>query len=122
MKVRVKSSPGKGKGVFAEKIIRRGEVIEECEILLLPKKQEKALKQTLLIDYYFMWPDGRPAISLGLGSLYNHSYKPNAMYLMDTITKRISFEALRRISPGEEITVNYNGEPDSTTEIWFKVK
>jgi len=36
---------------------------------------------------------------------------------------RMVYRALRPIKKGEEITVNYNGEPDDKTPIdWFEVK
>jgi SET domain-containing protein len=35
----------------------------------------------------------------------------------------MEYRALRAIRKGEEVTVNYNGEPDDQTEIdWFVVR
>lgn len=48
-----------------------------------------------------------------IGSLINHSCDPNAQYVSEGILKdkkpRIAIRALRKISIGEEITVNYVG-------------
>ena len=60
-----------------------------------------------------------PALALGYGSLYNHSYRPNARY-EDVGPRTKSFLAIRDIG-GEEITVNYNGKPRSRTAVWFDV-
>ena len=58
--------------------------------------------------------------SLGYGSLYNHSYRPNARY-DDEEGRIMVFTALRDIGRGEEITVNYNGEPGDETPVGFEV-
>ncbi len=34
----------------------------------------------VLAKYFYMWNKKEMAISLGFGSLYNHSYTPNADY------------------------------------------
>ena len=60
--------------------------------------------------YVFEWGEGKVALALGFGSLYNHSYRPNARY-NDVGPQAKAFQALRDIAVGEEITVNYNGEP-----------
>ena len=60
------------------------------------------------------------ALALGYGSLYNHSYRPNARY--DDVGQRTKlFTALRAIEPGEEITINYNGDPEDGSPVGFEV-
>ena len=60
------------------------------------------------------------ALALGFGSLYNHSYRPNARY--DDVGRQAkAFTALRDIAAGEEVTVNYNGEPGLRRRVWFEV-
>jgi hypothetical protein len=75
-----------------------------------------------LSDYYFLWRKDPPelAIALGNGSLFNHSFAPNAHFERDLPRTRILFRALRDIAKGEEITVNYNGEPDDPEPVWFE--
>ena len=63
-------------------------------------------------------PGRTNCLALGFGSLYNHSYRPNARY-DDVGPQAKSFTALRDIAPGEEITVNYNGEPGRRKKVWF---
>ena len=103
--------------------IKRGEVIETCPIIVLPEEQVSDLAKTKLFDYYFAWGKDFKvaAVCLGFGSLYNHSYKPNAKYIKDFEDSLIRFEAIKDIERDEEILVNYNGRPDDQTKIWFEV-
>lgn len=84
LSISVKDSPGKGRGVFAQRNFKKGEVIETCPVIVLPAKEIDSLELTQLYNYYFAWgPDSKDgAIALGYGSLYNHSYNP-----MQGITK-----------------------------------
>lgn len=111
-----------GKGVFAARDISEGEIIEICPVLLFPKAQLAAIRTTVLDDYYFDWGDDGAwyALCLGYGSLYNHSYEPNAEYGMDFDAKTIDFYCLRDIPAGAEILVNYNGDADNQTRVWFE--
>ena len=38
------------------------------------------VRRSKLAEYVFKWGDGVVAIALGYGSLYNHSYDPNAAF------------------------------------------
>lgn len=58
---------------------------------------------------------------MGHGSLYNHSYRPNAKYVRKVSEGVIDFVAVRDIEVGEEITVNYNGYPGDNEPVWFDV-
>jgi SET domain-containing protein len=119
--VEVKRIKGKGRGVFARRAIARGEVIERLPVLVMTADEyAKGLSITPLKDYCFAWGVDQVALALGYGSLYNHSYKPNARYAdIQPATK--AFVALRAIAPGEEITVNYNGKPGSRAKVWFEL-
>src|SRR4051812_46324731 len=116
--IEVKRIKGKGRGVFARRLIRRGESIERVPMLVLPAGQSKG--GSVVSDYCFAWGRGTVALALGYGSLYNHSYRPNARY-DDVGPQTKEFTALRDIQPGEEITINYNGKPKSRTAVWFDV-
>src|SRR5690606_559653 len=101
--------------------IAEGEEIERVPVLVLPEEEvcggDDASK---LGDYCFYWSPGKVALALGYGSLYNHSYTPNATYL-DLPNQTKLFRALRDIPPGEEVTINYNGSPDDRTDVGFTV-
>ena len=117
----VRESPGRGRGVFAVRAFRAGELIEECPVLVIPDRDIPLIDQTALWHYYFGWsgPEGTGAIGLGLASLYNHSDQPNAECRKDIDARVIRFVALRDIGEGEEIVFRYDtGSPG--TPLWFE--
>lgn len=122
MKVVVKRSKLHGKGVFAAKNISTKETIEFCETILISKDEIKYLNKTNLGNYLFSWKGGNFVIALGNGSLYNHSYNPNARYIKKYREGKLKFVTIKKIMKGEEITVNYNGSPESKEKVWFEVK
>ena len=114
-----------GLGVFASEEIQEGEVIEQCPIILISENQVPDLRKTELHNYYFMWGNDeknhKAAICLGFGSLYNHSYSPNATYRKLIEQGLIEFVAIKDIKKDEEITTNYNhGNPEDKTKLWIK--
>lgn len=122
-KLQVKTIRKNHRGVFATAPFKKGEVVEICPVVIVPKKQERLIDKTHLINYYFIWgKQNQPAIALGYGSLYNHSYNPNIEYEENVKKKVIVFTALRNIKKGEELVSNYNGDHDSKEKVWFKVK
>lgn len=111
-----------GKGVFAGRDIEEGEVIEVCPIILFPKEELPDVRKTFLDDYYFDWGDKGEwfALCLGYGSLYNHSYTPNAEYGMDFEAQTIDFYCIKPIPAGAEILINYNGDANNHEKVWFE--
>jgi hypothetical protein len=111
-----------GLGVFAGRDIEEGEVIEICPIILFPKSELADVRKTFLDNYYFDWgeTDEWYALALGYGSLYNHSYEPNAEYGMDFEAKTIDFYCIKNIAAGDEILINYNGDVDNKSKVWFE--
>jgi SET domain-containing protein len=117
--IEVRRVRGKGRGVFARRPIGAGAVIETCPVLVLPAGSVEDASAGLG-SYLFEWGRGELALALGYGSLYNHSYRPNARYL-DLAGRTKVFTAIRDIAAGEEITVNYNGKPGDETPVGFDV-
>ena len=117
----IRDVAGKGRGVFAQKRFAPGELIEQAPVIVLPSAQAGFLDQTLLKNYYYHWDNASVALALGFGSLYNHAYAPNAHYVKSVKEALIKFVALRTIEVGEEITVNYNGDPTDQAALWFAV-
>jgi hypothetical protein len=105
------------RGVFAKKKILKGSVIEVCPIILFPNKDLEHIEQTVLNFYEYVWDANWDCVVLGYGSLYNHSYKPNAMFKRDVKNTTMYYVALRTIAKDEEITVNYNEDPTDLTEL-----
>lgn len=117
--VYVAASPVHGRGVFAGRRFEEGEEIEAAPVLAVPADVKDHLDWTPLWGYYFEWRDDAAGVALGFGSLYNHSWTPNARYDQDFDAEVVRFTALRTIEPGEEITINYTGSPDGRGELWF---
>ncbi len=112
------TSPTLGiRGLMAARDIRQGEVIERCPVVLIPVEQEDALEATVFSTYYFLWTDTHYALALGYGSLFNHSYQANVSFDHDFEGQQVIFTAAQDVKQGEELTINYNGEPDDDTPI-----
>lgn len=119
----VKRINNKGRGVFALKDFKKGEVVENCPVINITPKERKKCENTILAYYIYPWRSTRSgSLVLGFGSIYNHSYTPNADWKQNFKSETMVYRALKPIIKGEEITVNYNGEPDDNTLIdWFEV-
>lgn len=119
--IRVGPSKGRGRGVFARRHFAAGELIEQVPVLVIPAEQWRHVAQTVLLNYCFSWgaDSQHAALALGFGSLYNHSYHPNATYVKRLAEALIDFVALRAIDSGQEITINYNGSPTGQEPMWF---
>lgn len=114
-------SEGKGRGVFTSQDIEKGAVIEVCPVIFIPKAELPIIHKTVLHDYYFLWGHDQEdcAIALGFGSIYNHELMPNANFILDIEQQTIDIEAIKDITAGDEITLNYHGEPGNAEKLWF---
>ena len=111
----------RGRGVFANCRIRKGEIIEVAPVIVISRKEETLIKNSSLYNHCYEWGarGDQTALVLGHGCLYNHSFTPNAMYDPQLKRKTIVFRALRNIAKGEEVTHNYNGSPNDQSPIRF---
>lgn len=109
---------GKGRGVVAARAFAAGDVIEVAPVVEVAAAD--AVDGTALEHYVYDWFGG-VAVALGCGSLYNHSYAPNAHYKKCRESRVIEYRALVAIAAGTEILVNYNGDPNDLTPLWFHV-
>ena len=114
--VEVRRIKGKGRGVFARADIAAETVIERVPMLIF----SATVLEAELADYAFEWSPGKVGLAMGYGSIYNHSFNPNAYYADDGPQIK-SYIALRDIAAGEEITINYNADPDDKTPVDFEV-
>ncbi len=119
--IRIGEAPGKGRGVFAVCDIPKGTLIERVPCLQVPEPEIYDTKEeSALASYAFGWDEDTVIIALGYGSLYNHSFEPNAHYYTDAPLTQ-SYEALRDIREGEEITISYTGDPGEKSDLHFDV-
>ncbi|WP_095210107.1 SET domain-containing protein-lysine N-methyltransferase [Endozoicomonas ascidiicola] len=95
----ISNSHGKGRGVYTDSRIERETIIERTPILEIPQEEVEVLQLTMLNNYYFAWgfDQQQAALALGLGSIYNHSYTPNAVYIPREDEQLIEFVAIRKI-------------------------
>lgn len=123
MKIIVKNTPKKGRGVFALRDFKEGEIVETCPVINITPKERKILEKTIFNYYIYPWRSTLSgSLALGYGSIYNHSFSPNADWKQNFKTNSMVYRAVKPIKKGEEITVNYNGEPDDQTPVdWFEV-
>ncbi|MEI6442798.1 MAG: SET domain-containing protein [Nostocales cyanobacterium ELA583] len=112
----------KGRGIFAQQDFAKGDLIETSAVIVIPKQQVKLITKTVLLNYYFGWHGESGAIGLGFASLFNHSYHPNAVYIKNFAKSVIDIIAYQDIREGQEITINYNGQVDDVSPVWFDVE
>lgn len=117
----IASSEGRGRGVYTREAIPRDTVIELSPVLVLSGEERRLLDQTLLHDYIFEWGElkDRCCVALGYVSLYNHRSPSNCEYFMDYEADTIFVKTVTPIPAGEELTINYNGQPENKDPVWF---
>lgn len=120
--LKVKQAEDKGRGVFADKDLDKGEVIEKCPVIELNAEDRENIDNTELYNYYFSWGENndKAAVALGFGSIYNHSFEPNADYEKDFQDSFILFKAIKDIEKGEEILVDYT-QGGEESNLWFNL-
>lgn len=122
--LRIESAGHRGRGVFADAPITKGDLVERSPVLIIPAADRAAIDATIVFTYVFMWEhdtteedlyrhEGRSAIALGFTSLLNHSYTPNCEFIRHIDDLVIDLVALRAIEPGEELTIDYQ------MTLWF---
>ena len=111
-----------GRGVFTKAAIPAHTVIEIAPVLVMTGEERKLIDQTILHDYIFEWGENRDQCCMALGfvPIYNHSYTANCEYEMDFTQQIITVQTIRAIEAGEELYINYNGDWDNTTPLWFE--
>jgi len=101
----IKKSDIHGYGIFAAKKIEKGEMIEECPVILTHVTHDSILR-----NYVFSWDKDIYAVALGYGSLYNHVSDPNATFKRNKDLNLLIIRAARIIMLDEEIYINYGSE------------
>lgn len=122
LRLKVKSTRRKGRGVFANCRIRKGEIVEVAPVIILSRQEGVIISKMRRIEsfcYHWGTNEKQTAFVMGCGSFYNHSYDPNTTYHNLPKQRVVVFRALEDIAKGEELTHNYNGSPDDQRPIKF---
>lgn len=120
----VNKTKEKGRGVFTKEAIPAGTQIEVSPVLVLSGNDTSIVDKTKLHNYIFLWGvrETRSCIALGFCSIYNHAYEPNCEYEMDFDAETMAIKTRRDIKKGEELSINYNGDIEDKSPVWFDVK
>lgn len=102
----IKNSKKYGRGVYATRTIKTGELIECSPVILLDDWEADRITPTVLNCYVFEY-GVKTAIALGFGSLFNHSESENVTYRANFRNKTIEYAALCEIKKGQQLFVNY---------------
>ncbi len=117
-------SPGKGRGIFTNELILAHTIIEIAPVIVMSASDRILLDKTLLHDYIFEWGADKTQCCMALGfvPIYNHSYNSNCEYFMDYSTETIMLKTVKNIVKDEEVFINYNGDFNDKTFLWFEAK
>ena len=97
-----------GRGVFAAESILKGTLIEKSPVIVIDKKNFKVIKKTVIQHFTFYYGEGRAALALGIGSLFNHKKAgANVEFDVNFKTKTIDFKARKNIRKGSQLFINY---------------
>lgn len=100
-----------GYGVFADRSIAKGELVEMAPVIVTDTMPEGDLAK-----YVIAW-EGKLAVPLGWTMLYNHSDENSCEMASNFQGRLLAIMANRDISAGEQLTVNYGPDWFSSREI-----
>ena len=120
----IATTANKGRGVFTKNRIPAHTIIEVAPVIVMAHTDKEQLNKTLLHDYIFDWGANELQCCMALGyvPIYNHSYASNCEYEMDYNTQTISITTVTAIAANRELTINYNGNWNDATLVWFDVQ
>jgi len=120
----IASSAGKGRGVYTAAAIPADTIVEISPVIVMSATERLLLDQTKLHDYIFVWgaEENQCCMALGYIAVYNHSYEANCEYNMDFGRELMEIKTMRDIAAGEELYINYNGDWNNETPVWFEKK
>lgn len=116
----VRKTKSKGWGIFALRNFDVNELVESSPVVIMTGEEMILLNQTKLHDYIFHWEDGMCCMALGNVPIFNHAAPSNCEYFQDYDNGIIEIKTVKKILAGEELTINYMGDPDTKEAVWFK--
>jgi len=117
----------KGRGAYAARDFKKGELVEECPVIVLFRSPDMLAPRikTIIFNWGSLTNSERSsALVLGYGSIYNHNNPANMLYKGVFDNNSIKYIAARDIKKDEELTVNYNnagGSHISNDDTWFEL-
>ncbi|MEI9401976.1 SET domain-containing protein-lysine N-methyltransferase [Mesorhizobium argentiipisi] len=126
--VYIKQVEGKGRGLFAGVPFKAGDLIDRAPTWGFDYEAVNLLKQTGLLEFYFVRHNQRQGAELvagyvvfGFMSIANHSLNPNAKTIWNdgNVGAGASMMAVKDIKVDEEITQRYNNIVDYPRTIKF---
>ena len=105
---------GMGRGIIAERDIKKGEVITNCELLVLSPEDTIKVNETDLKWYTFTFnaETSQDCLVMGDGEIFNHDDDANTFYgLIDFNGRKLMrFQASRDIKRGEQLFIDYRAD------------
>ena len=105
---------GMGRGIIAERDIKKGEVITNCELLVLSPEDTVKVNETDLKWYTFTFniDTKQDCLVMGDGEIFNHDDDANTLYgLIDWNGRKLMrFQACRDIKRGEQLFIDYGAD------------
>ncbi|CEL51731.1 SET domain-containing protein 7 OS=Schizosaccharomyces pombe (strain 972 / ATCC 24843) GN=set7 PE=4 SV=1 [Rhizoctonia solani AG-1 IB] len=117
----IRTTEGKGRGVFATAAISAQTLIDISPVLLFNAEEYAHAKHTVIDHYTFVWNNcgsSLMALPLGLGSIFNHAREPNVSYRLDKKAKTIEYTTTKQIDIGDELCIYYG----SDDKLWFPMQ
>lgn len=112
---------GMGRGVIAERDIKLGEVITNCEILVLSPEDTLKVNETDLRWYVFTYDKNtkQDCLVMGDGEIFNHDDNANVLYGLVEWDKRklMRFQASRDIKKGEQLFIDYRQDEENLSDV-----
>ena len=112
---------GMGRGVIAERDLKLGEIITNCEILVLSPEDTLKVNETDLKWYTFVFDKStkQDCLVMGDGEIFNHDDNANVLYgLIDWNGRKLMrFQASRDIKKGEQLFIDYRTDEESLSDV-----
>src|SRR5208283_2158827 len=105
--IRIKNTKNMGRGLFASENILKGALINVSELLKIPL--EEVVMCPTIEKYVFGYSKKYSVMVLGLGSLFNHSSKPNveAWHGYKDEREVMEFRTMCTVKKGQQLFLDY---------------
>lgn len=112
---------GMGRSIIAERDIKKGETITNCELLVFSSEDTLKVNETDLQWYVFTYDKNKKqdCLVLGDGEIFNHDDNANTLFgLIDWDGRKLMrFQAARDIKEGEQLFIDYNADVDTVKNV-----